>query len=415
METAVPRLLAMLCILSVFIPAFIMAEPVRSLFVPLALAVGFAMISSYMLSSTLVPVLSVWLLKHHGQSQAKRSQEEHEGRVCSVAVQAGVWATSSAGVVAARWIVVPAYLVDVPAGAAGGRPATGHGVVSAGRLGRVRAAIPRAAGHELRAHAANVGPTASKVIDEEAERGQRAISMGFAGQQAPNYGMNNMILFMRGPDDGQMRVQLSEDSGVQLDELRERLRKVLPERIIPWFAEVLEREGPVARAGRRAARRQITFRLRAGRHRERGDELRLADADRDRGGQPRSRTARERMPQAIRRRISQDLRSLRDVQIQQTLDYPTVPITIDRQKAGLSGVTTQASRRLGVGGDLVQPHGGPQLLARSRLRASATRCRSQVPTQRMNSPAQVETIPLEASRPGPEPDGARRGPASAPA
>src|SRR5260370_27624901 len=65
-ETAVPRLLALLCILSVFIPAFIMAEPVRSLFVPLSLAVGFAMVSSYILSSTVVPVLSVWLLKHHG-------------------------------------------------------------------------------------------------------------------------------------------------------------------------------------------------------------------------------------------------------------------------------------------------------------------------------------------------------------
>src|SRR4029077_16797607 len=64
--TAVPRLLALLCILSVFIPAFLMAEPVRSLFVPLSLAVGFAMISSYLLSSTIVPVLSVWLLKHHG-------------------------------------------------------------------------------------------------------------------------------------------------------------------------------------------------------------------------------------------------------------------------------------------------------------------------------------------------------------
>ncbi len=71
-ETAVPRLLAMLCILSVFIPAFIMAEPVRSLFVPLSLAVGFAMITSYILSSTLVPVLSVWLLKHHGQHAEDR-------------------------------------------------------------------------------------------------------------------------------------------------------------------------------------------------------------------------------------------------------------------------------------------------------------------------------------------------------
>ena len=65
-ETAVPRLLAMLCILSVFIPAFLMVEPVRSLFVPLSLAVAFAMITSYLLSSTLVPVLATWLLKHHG-------------------------------------------------------------------------------------------------------------------------------------------------------------------------------------------------------------------------------------------------------------------------------------------------------------------------------------------------------------
>jgi multidrug efflux pump subunit AcrB len=45
--TAVPRLLARLCILSVLIPAFVMQDPLRSLFMPLTLAVGFAMISSY--------------------------------------------------------------------------------------------------------------------------------------------------------------------------------------------------------------------------------------------------------------------------------------------------------------------------------------------------------------------------------
>ena len=47
--TATARLLAMLCILSVFIPTFILNEPVRSLFMPLTLAVGFSMIASYML------------------------------------------------------------------------------------------------------------------------------------------------------------------------------------------------------------------------------------------------------------------------------------------------------------------------------------------------------------------------------
>src|SRR5437868_12078993 len=64
-ETAVPRLLAMLCVLAVFIPSFFMEGAARALFVPLSLAVGFAMIASYVLSSTLVPVLSVWLLRHY--------------------------------------------------------------------------------------------------------------------------------------------------------------------------------------------------------------------------------------------------------------------------------------------------------------------------------------------------------------
>ena len=78
METAVPRLLALLCILSVFIPSFIMTGAVRALFVPLSLAVGGAMITSYLLSSTFVPVMSVWLLENrhgtHGHGKGDGSE-----------------------------------------------------------------------------------------------------------------------------------------------------------------------------------------------------------------------------------------------------------------------------------------------------------------------------------------------------
>src|SRR5262245_8784581 len=106
LQTAVPRLLAMLCILSVFIPAFIMVEPVRSLFVPLALAVGFAMVTSYLLSSTLVPVLSVWLLKHfgedsHGGPQSPGIFDRVRERFTQLV----------AVLVARRWLVVTTYLV----------------------------------------------------------------------------------------------------------------------------------------------------------------------------------------------------------------------------------------------------------------------------------------------------------------
>jgi multidrug efflux pump subunit AcrB len=53
-ETVTPRLLAMLAVLAVFAPSLFMAGVARSLFVPLSLAVGFAMLASYFLSNTLV-------------------------------------------------------------------------------------------------------------------------------------------------------------------------------------------------------------------------------------------------------------------------------------------------------------------------------------------------------------------------
>jgi multidrug efflux pump subunit AcrB len=63
-ETTMPRLVAMLCILAVFIPAFVMSGAAHNLFAPLALAVGFSMVGSYLLSSTFVPVVSIWMLRH---------------------------------------------------------------------------------------------------------------------------------------------------------------------------------------------------------------------------------------------------------------------------------------------------------------------------------------------------------------
>ena len=58
-EVVVPRMLAMLAVVAVFVPSFFMSGVSRSLFVPLSLAVGFSMIASFLLSSSLVPVLSV--------------------------------------------------------------------------------------------------------------------------------------------------------------------------------------------------------------------------------------------------------------------------------------------------------------------------------------------------------------------
>src|SRR5450631_2447602 len=70
-RTAMARLLSMFCILAVFVPSFFMVGVGRQLFVPLSLAVAFSMIASYLLSSSLVPVFSTWLMKegHRGEER----------------------------------------------------------------------------------------------------------------------------------------------------------------------------------------------------------------------------------------------------------------------------------------------------------------------------------------------------------
>ena len=96
-----------------------------------------------------------------------------------------------------------------------------------------------------------------EVIDQEA-RHKVAISMGYVGLAATNTATNNMLLFMRGPDDGQIRVRLLEGSGVHLADLRERLRKALPEQLVPWMKEELQREGYSAEEAQSMARK-ISF------------------------------------------------------------------------------------------------------------------------------------------------------------
>src|SRR6267143_242231 len=101
-EVALPLLIAMLCVLAVFVPAFFMVGAARAMFLPLSLAVGFSMIASYLLSSTLVPILSVWVLRGHEQKAPltptlSPHRMRGEGKSSSAPEQTGGLDTSSGG------------------------------------------------------------------------------------------------------------------------------------------------------------------------------------------------------------------------------------------------------------------------------------------------------------------------------
>jgi multidrug efflux pump subunit AcrB len=72
-QIAVPAFVSTLSICIVFVPMFFLTGVARYLFVPLAEAVVFAMLASYLLSRTLVPTMARYLLKAHEEESAERS------------------------------------------------------------------------------------------------------------------------------------------------------------------------------------------------------------------------------------------------------------------------------------------------------------------------------------------------------
>jgi CzcA family heavy metal efflux pump len=70
-QIAVPAFVSTICICIVFVPMFFLTGVAKFLFVPLAEAVVFAMLASYLLSRTLVPTMAMYLLRgHHGEEHA---------------------------------------------------------------------------------------------------------------------------------------------------------------------------------------------------------------------------------------------------------------------------------------------------------------------------------------------------------
>lgn len=74
-EIAIPAFVSTISICIVFVPMFLLTGVARYLFVPLAEAVVFAMLASYLLSRTLVPTMARFLLKSHEEEPAQKSLE----------------------------------------------------------------------------------------------------------------------------------------------------------------------------------------------------------------------------------------------------------------------------------------------------------------------------------------------------
>ncbi len=302
-RTAMARLLSMICILAVFVPSFFMVGVSRQLFVPLSLAVGFAMIASYLLSSTLVPVFSTWLMREAHTGEERKGLF---GRLRSF------YSEYLRLVLRFRWPVVLVYLVTTAGIVFFLLPRMGTELfpVSDAPVLRLRMRAP--AGTRVEETELKV-LRALDVIRREVGPDNVAITSDYVGVVPSSYPVDLIHLFTSGPQEAV--IQLEVKPGIARGEaLRERLR------------EALRRELPDSR---------FSF--------EAGDIVSQVMGF----GSP---TPIEVAVQGINLQddyaYAQKLRSeftklpfLRDLQLAQEVNYPTLDIDINRDRAGQFGLT----------------------------------------------------------------------------
>jgi RND family efflux transporter MFP subunit len=314
-QTAVPRLLAMLCIVALFIPSFFLSGPPRSLFMPLSLAVGFAMIASYLLSSTLVPVLSVWLLRHRESDVRQKTQV---ARTHLAAIRRPYERILSA-TLRLRYAVLGAYAIGciLLIGFAWNR--LGIDIFPAVDAGEFRLRLRAPDGshiEETERLALQTLDVAREIIGPQ----NIAITLGYVGEIPSAYPVNAVYQFSRGPEEAILRIALRRNSGISTERLKERLREELAKRL-PGVRFSFEPADIISEVMSFGANTPIEVAVRGGT---------LED----------DRVYMAKVEQALSK-----LPELRDAQVAQSLDFPSVDVTIDRERAGLSGLTANEVSR----------------------------------------------------------------------
>src|SRR2546426_5971569 len=319
-EVALPLLIAMLCVLAVFVPSFFMVGAAKAMFVPLSLAVGFSMVASYLLSSTLVPILSVWVLRGHQGALEKVVEEERKLGTGFAKFQKH-YADFAQKVVRMRWLVVAAYLA-----------AAGGVIVFVGqRLGSEIFPNVDAGQLQLRLRAPTgthvdgteaIALQALEIIKNEAGPQNVEITLGFVGVHGASYPINLIYLWNGGSEEGVVQVQLKRGAPVRIEELKERLRKKFAAQV-PEVSCSFEPSDIVSRVMSLGASTPIEVAVS-------GPNL----------------AANREFAEKVRDKL-QNIPTLRDVQFGQALDYPTVDVAVNRERAGLMGVKmAEVSRSL---------------------------------------------------------------------
>ncbi len=307
-QTVGPRFLSMLAVVAVFVPSFLMTGVTRALFVPLSLAVAFSMIASFLLSSSLLPVMFLWMHKKRQAAGAPRPKGHW-----SFDAFREQWRAGLHRVAGFRWLIVGAYIAI----------ALLIIMVLGPRLGQEL--FPQVANNQFRLRleapfgtraedTANLAADVLNQISHAAGAGNVAMSLGYAGTTPSTYPINTVFLWTSGPHEAVINVALRSGAHIDVASFEEKLRRILPPKF-PSCSFSFEPGDIVSQIMNFGAPTPV--------------EVAVLGPD---FGQLRAYTVK------LERQMS-EITGLRDLRVEQPLDYPSVNVDIHRELAGQLGVT----------------------------------------------------------------------------
>jgi multidrug efflux pump subunit AcrB len=334
-EISFPLLLILLCILAVFAPAFVMNGVPKAMFLPLSLSIAFAMIVSFVAAQTLVPVISVWLLKaemfqyHHRGLHAHAGLALNPGERSEIALHGreerehkeenGAFQRIKTGLASrlGKWmprrkLIVTLYLVFAFGAAGLCFAVIGKDLLPKTNTGQLQLRVREPDGTRLEV-TERVTQGVLNIIDSTVN-GHIAISSAYVGLVPSNFGSSNLYIFNSGTHESVIQVNLDENYKVRIEDVKETLRR----NILAAYPQVKLSFEPIELTEKimaQGASTPIEVRV-AGKN--------MADIE----------SYSEKLADAL-----QKVTFLRDVQIAQPLKLPTVQINVDRNKLALMGLT----------------------------------------------------------------------------
>lgn len=312
-EMSFPLLLITIAILAVFAPAFLMEGIPRGMFLPLSLAVGFSIIASYVLSQTLVPILSNWWLKdHHGHADTASNGKKKEGFMAKVQQ---FYNNGLSGFMKRRKLVFGLYLL-------GSFTLVGilFSLIGTDLMPRqekskqfqVRLIGPE--GLRLERMEERVREVLNH-LDDLIGADNIGITSAYVGMTPSSYGTSALYVFNTGPHEAILQVALASHYKVESlsdlkDQIRQKIQKEFPDMKLVF--EPIELTEKIMSQG---ASTPI--------------EVLIGGKDLEENEQYANKVIRE----------MNKIPYLRDVRIKQPLRYPTAQIEIDRERAAQLGLS----------------------------------------------------------------------------